>query len=124
MLIIKKIIDLGGGPLIVRYGSLSLLLSAIYSKHSCSYVGDIWKDEQFAKYFVESLKSEAEVAYVHKIIQKMGYKQGFPLTELLKASFPQFTWETVKNKKTQFILKEYLDKLLIGEGILCFSDYS
>jgi hypothetical protein len=75
---------------------------------------DIWKNEECAKYFVQSLKESEEVAYLYRVVKKIGYRGKYPLTIMLQNKFPQYRWaasHSEKMKKSQFILKDYLNQL-------------
>ena len=124
---IKDVIDLGGGFLIAKHGSLSKLLSRVYSEHSWSLSRfkqgqqDIWKEETLAKYFAEKLKTsdDKEVKYLSRSIVNMGQEED-PLVNILSQEFPEYKWgpktDKITSKKSQFLLKECLKVLFGNDG--------
>ena len=86
-------------------------------------IGDIWNDETVANFFVEWLqKQEQEVVfYVHRLIKNMNTKGVHSLTQKLAIAFPSFHWgdaPSVHLKRSQAILKECIQSLFKGEGIV------
>ena len=115
---------MGGGALLVKNHTLANLLSRVYSdfhwENPLSQHTDIWKDENCAGYFVEWLKKqpETEIFYSHKVVEEMGYKQSFPLVQMLKTSFPKYNFLPTTAKKSQYVLKECLDELELDSELV------
>ena len=118
---------MGGGILLVQYHSFSQLLSSVYSDFkwekllfSSQQTSDVWTDEGLANCLVRwlSKQSENETLYIRKVIQDMGISGAYPLTTLLKASFPQFKWINnlpKSSKKSQYMLKECIENLFVNK---------
>ena len=117
---------MGGGILIIKNNSLPNLLSQVYSNFKWDKLlfkqqSDIWNDDNLANYFVEWLKKqpENEISIFYQIISDMGKKGAFSLTQALQNAFPKYKWAknvTLSAKKSQYILKEYLEKLFASGG--------
>ena len=96
--------------------SLLQLLSRVYPDFQFNKdlaPSSIWTDEHLAKCFVEYLKKQPdiEVFYVHKVFKSMKNKEHSILPLLLKQSFPQYTWTSIRGKKSQYMLKECLENI-------------
>lgn len=123
---------MGGGPLIIKNHSLPQLLSVVYPDFEWEtskfyHTNDIWEDEYLANYFVEWLKkqSEKEVLYVYSVIKDMG-KKNVTLTQKLKTAFPKFSWlpsATQSTKKSQYMLKQHLEKIFPGVDTILLEEY-
>ena len=118
-------IDMGGGPLMVKYRTLGQLLIKAYPELTWeslvfSRFGDIWNDESLISYYLGRLQKDEtklEINYVHRIIRKMGSRGNFPLLQSLKNSFVGRNWFLISaGKKSQYVLKECISKFLKGEG--------
>ena len=109
---------MGGGILLVKNRSLSNLLALVYPDYKSHLHSDIWTDENLANYFVEWLKKqpEREVGLVSQLVLEK--KSIYPLTQILRAAFPQYKWinsKALSSKKSQYVLKECIEKIFNKE---------
>ena len=79
---------------------------------------DIWTNERLANSFVEWLKKqpENEISQVAKVVKNKKQKNVL-LPQLLQSAFPKYSWINtvgIPGKRTQYILKQYLDILFPG----------
>ena len=113
---------MGGGSLVVKYGSLSQLLARVYpeydaTKASADQSHDIWQKQSLARYLAEHLQKqpEIEVSYIHRLIRNMNIKEKNMLIQVLNLTFPQYVWLSntlsATGKKAQFLLKDQLEKI-------------
>ena len=113
---------MGGGILLVQYHSLFQLLSTIYSdfkwnKQLFSSSKDIWTDDHLANYFVQWLKKQPknETDLVNVIVTEKDPSGQKLLARLLKYAFRQYKWiYSLKSKKSQSMLKDYIQQLFTG----------
>ena len=126
---------MGGGILLIKNHTLFQLLSRVYPDFQfnkdlfSSSSSSIWEDEYLANYFVEWLKKqpETELPFLHKMISNMANKGSYPLTQTLKAAFPNYKWavfaQSGLSKKSQYILKECLDVLFNRGNSVLLEEY-
>ena len=118
----KQVIDLGGGFLLIKYISLSELLSNVYPNVTNDASQEsIWTDEKHAKYFAEWLKKQSveEIDYVYRmVINREEGVNNDVLTKHLSQNFPKYNWVSRNkfSKKSQYLLKECLEQLFQVEG--------
>lgn len=128
----KDLIDNSRGILLVKYNSLLHLLSTLYPSVDWNNIllnnGNIWEEEDVARYYVNYLKKKQkedikELEYLNKFIISKRIKNSNSniLTTVLSQEFPEFKWSisSFSNlKKSQYYLKESLHTLFQGEDIL------
>ena len=124
---------MGGGILLVQYHSLFQLLSNIYSdfkwdKQLFQNESDIWNNDHLANYFVQWLtkQPENEIASAHIIIKSSSHNGSSPLVVLLTRMFSQYKWHytvSKSGKKSQFLLKECIERLFISDNIVLLEEY-
>ena len=121
---------MGGGILLLKTHSLENLLGKVYSdikwnKSLFSSI-DIWTNEPLSIYFVEWLKKQSpQTIEQARYLVNESKKSGTCLAQHLKSAFPQLHWSSLFKitKKTQFLLKECIEKMFVGRNALLLEEY-